>query len=75
MKFRVHAVLGNLMAGAGLAIFVWTLFFAETRDHGLGRGVNAFGISVPAMMPILAALGLVVISGTISAIKIRIRRV
>lgn len=60
MKNTLRFILGNLMAASGLAIFAWLWFAAATTGQGLQLGVNVFGAPLPAMMPIIAGLGLIV---------------
>lgn len=60
MKKALQTVIGTLMAGSGLAIHAWLWMVAETTGRGLQLGVKVLGVLIPAMIPIMAGLCLLV---------------
>jgi hypothetical protein len=60
MEF-VRRVAGSALALLGLTLLGWVWFVAETTGQGLRLGIVAFGVSIPAMAPIILALALLVV--------------
>ena len=54
----VRRIVGSALALLGITLLGWTWLVAETTGYGLRLGIVAFGVSIPAMSPIILAISM-----------------